>query len=204
MTFWRVIYKGYIENQPPQCKEVNFAWQGGEPTLMGLDFFRRVIELQQKYERPGMRIENSLQTNGTKMDTAWCRFLKANNFLVGISLDGPRDIHNRYRKTKGGKGSFDQVKRGLDSLLEEGTKFNVLTVVQRHNGDHPLEVYNGLKELGAKYLQFIPIVERVSTSGVSARSVLPAKSQTLHTTISAWHSENRWVSSARSCHGISR
>ena len=165
--------KGYIENQPLQCNDVNFAWQGGEPTLMGLDFFRRVIELQQKYERPGMRIENSLQTNGTKLDTAWCRFLKANNFLVGISLDGPRDIHNRYRKSKGGKGSFDQVKRGLDSLLEEGTEFNVLTVVQRHNGDQPLEVYNGLKELGAEYFQFIPIVERVSTGGVSAPSVLP-------------------------------
>lgn len=165
--------KGYIESQPRQCKEVSFAWQGGEPTLMGLDFFKRVVELQQKYKRPGMQVDNALQTNGTKLDAAWCKFLKANNFLVGISLDGPRELHNRYRKTKGGKGSFDQVKRGLHQLLDAGTDFNVLTVVQRHNGDHPIEVYDGLKELGARHLQFIPIVERVGPSDVSARSVLP-------------------------------
>lgn len=165
--------KGYIESQPLQCKEVSFAWQGGEPTLMGLDFYKRAVELQQQYKRPGMQISNALQTNGTKLDADWCKFLKANNFLVGISLDGAGELHNRYRKTKGGKGSFDQVKRGLDHLLEEGTEFNVLTVVQRHNGDHPLRVYNGLKDLGAEHLQFIPIVERVGERGVSPRSVLP-------------------------------
>jgi len=165
--------KAYIENQPLQCKEVNFAWQGGEPTLMGLDFFRRIVELQQEHKRPGMQISNALQTNGTKLDATWCKFLKTNNFLVGISLDGPRDLHNRYRKTKGGKGSFDQVKWGLDNLIEQGTEFNILTVVQRHNGDHPLEVYDGLKDLGAEHIQFIPIVERVGQSGVSPRSVLP-------------------------------
>jgi uncharacterized protein len=163
----------YIENQPQQCQEVNFAWQGGEPTLMGLDFFKRVAELQQKYRRPGMRIDNALQTNGTKLDAAWSKFLKANNFLVGISLDGPKELHDRYRKTKGGRGSFDQVKRGLDALLDEGAEFNVLTVVQRHNGDHPIKVFDGLKALGATHIQFIPSVERVGESGVSARSVLP-------------------------------
>ncbi len=132
--------RGTIENQPLQCKEVVFSWQGGEPTLMGLNFFKRVNELQHKYKRPGMQIANALQTNGTKLDAEWCTFFKDNNYLVGISIDGPRDMHDRYRKTMGGKGSFERVKRGLDQLLEQGTEFNVLTVVQRHNGDHPIEV----------------------------------------------------------------
>ncbi len=165
--------RGTIDSQPLQCKEVSFAWQGGEPTLMGLDFFKRVVELQHQHKRPGMQINNALQTNGTKLDADWCTFLKANNFLVGISIDGPRDMHDRYRKTIAGKGSFDLVKRGLDHLLEQGTQFNVLTVVQRHNGDYPVEVYNGLKDLGVRYIQFIPIVEPVGETAVSARSVLP-------------------------------
>ncbi len=163
----------YIESQPVGTPEVNFAWQGGEPTLLGIEFFERAVELQERYRRPGMKISNALQTNGTKLDTAWCRFLGANDFLVGISIDGPRRFHDRYRKTKGGKGSFDDVKRGLDHLIEAGVEFNVLTVVQRHNGDHPLEVYEGLKTLGAHVLQFIPIVEPTGGGKVSSRTVLP-------------------------------
>ena len=120
-----------------------------------------------------MRIDNALQTNGTKLDAAWSKFLKANNFLVGISLDGPKELHDRYRKTKGGRGSFDQVKRGLDALLDEGAEFNVLTVVQRHNGDHPIKVFDGLKALGATHIQFIPIVEPTGRGKVSPRTVLP-------------------------------
>ena len=163
----------YIESQPQDCREVNFAWQGGEPTLLGLDFFKRVVEIQSRHQRTGMKISNALQTNGVELDNSWAQFLKANQFLVGISIDGPQQFHDKYRKTRSGKGSFLQVKRGLDYLCEAGAEFNVLTTVQRHNGDHPLEVYQGLKLLGAEYIQFIPIVEHEAGQSVSVRSVLP-------------------------------
>lgn len=165
--------QGYIDAQPENCPEVNFAWQGGEPTLLGLDYFKRVVELQQRYKRPGMKVSNALQTNGTKLDLLWCQFLRANEFLVGISIDGPEVLHDRYRVTKGGDGSFYQVKRGLEHLIMENVDYNVLTVVQRDNGDHPEEVYEGIKAMGAEYFQFIPIVERTGGQGVTDRSVLP-------------------------------
>ncbi len=165
--------RDYIDAQPPGTPEVTFAWQGGEPTLLGLDFFKRAVEFQQHYRRQGMKISNALQTNGTKLDSSWCQFFKANKFLVGISMDGPEEFHNRYRKTKGGRGSYAEVKRGLDHLLAERVDFNVLTVIQRHNGYHGDEVYQGLKELGADFIQFIPIVERTGGTSVSSRSVLP-------------------------------
>jgi|TARA_B100001964_G_scaffold245670_1_gene334579 uncharacterized protein len=165
--------RGYIESQPVGCQEVSFAWQGGEPTLLGLEYFRKIVALQEKYRRPGMHITNALQTNGTRLDSQWCEFLKEFEFLVGISIDGPEKFHNRYRKTKGGKGSYHLVKQGLDNLVKHGVEFNVLTVVQRHNADHPLEVYRGLTELGTQHLQFIPVVERSGKNGASERSVLP-------------------------------
>ncbi len=165
----------YIGNQPEDCREVNFTWQGGEPTLLGVDFFRKVVELQRTYGRPGLKITNALQTNGTKLNDEWCQFLTENQFLVGISLDGPEALHDRFRKTKRGKGSFHLVKQGLDNLIKHGTEFNVLTVVQRDNGDQPQLVYESLKAFGAKYLQFIPIVERKGANGVSSRSVKPVQ-----------------------------
>jgi len=165
--------KDYIESQPDGCQEVGFAWQGGEPTLLGVDFFRNVVALQDKYLRTGMQITNALQTNGTKLDRNWCEFLHENQFLVGISIDGPELYHNQYRKTKGGKGSYAQVKQGLDNLQKYRVEYNILTVIQRHNGSHPSEIYNGLKEFGTKHIQFIPIVERSGNSNVSSRSVLP-------------------------------
>jgi len=165
--------KDYIESQPVGCHAVGFTWQGGEPTLLGLDFFRKVVTLQDKYRRPGMRIDNALQTNGTKLDKNWCEFLRGNQFLVGISVDGPEVFHDRYRKTKEGKGSFQLVKRGLENLLEYQVEFNILTVIQRHNGSHPLAVYRGLKAFGTKHIQFIPIVERTKDGKLSERSVLP-------------------------------
>ena len=165
--------KGYIESQPTGSPEVVFAWQGGEPTLLGVDFFRRVIELQQKYQKTGLQITNTLQTNGTKLDDEWCEFLKQNKFLVGISVDGSERLHDRYRKTRNGRGSFQLVKRGLDNLIKHQVEFNVLTAVQRDNGDHPLEVYRALKQLGAQHIQFIPIVERLNDGTVSDRSILP-------------------------------
>lgn len=153
--------KQYIESQ--KVPEVTFAWQGGEPTLMGLDFFKRVIYYQQKHARPGLTIHNALQTNGTLLDDDWCRFFKAHNFLIGISIDGPQKMHDAYRVNKGGAGSFKQVMRGWQILVDHGVEFNVLCTVHAANQDHPLEVYRFFRdELKTQFIQFIPIVERVT------------------------------------------
>jgi uncharacterized protein len=160
----------YIESQ--QGPEVVFAWQGGEPTLMGLDFFRRAIELQRRYARPGVRVSNRLQTNGTTLDDAWCRFFARNGFLLGLSLDGPADLHDAYRVDKGGKPTFDSVMSGLELIRKHGVEFNVLTTVHAANAHHPLEVYRFLRdEAAAHFIQFIPIVERAPDGGASERSV---------------------------------
>src|SRR5690606_30634495 len=163
--------------------QVTVAWQGGEPTLMGIDFYRRAIELQEKYRKPGMNFENTMQTNGPLLDDEWCQFFKENNFLIGISIDGPRELHNIYRVDKKGEGSFDRVMRGLRLLQKHGVEYNVLTTVNRINADHPLEVYRFLRdEAGADWIQFIPVVERINEEGytlyqkgntVSDRSVQP-------------------------------
>lgn len=143
--------------------EVTIAWQGGEPTLMGLDFFKRAVELAEKYKKPGQQILHTMQTNGTKLDDAWCAFFKKHNFLIGLSVDGPRDIHDTYRVNKGGAGSFDQVMRGWEYLRQHGVDFNILCTVHAANQDHPLEIYRFFRdELGAQYIQFIPIVERAT------------------------------------------
>lgn len=143
--------------------EVTIAWQGGEPTLMGLDFFKRAVELAEKYKKPGQQILHTMQTNGTKLDDAWCAFFKKHNFLIGLSVDGPRDIHDTYRVNKGGAGSFDQVMRGWEYLRQHEVDFNILCTVHAANQDHPLEIYRFFRdELGAQYIQFIPIVERAT------------------------------------------
>ncbi len=154
----------YIEAQ--RVPEVTFVWQGGEPTLMGLDFFRLVVEFQQEYRRPGVRIHNALQTNGITLDDEWCRFFRKHNFLVGISLDGPCDLHDAYRVDKGGKPTFDHVMAGVALLKQHGVDFNILATVHAANADHPLEVYRFLRdEVGASFIQFIPIVERDNETG---------------------------------------
>ena len=141
--------------------EVVVAWQGGEPTLMGLDFFRRSISLQRRYAEPGQRILNTLQTNGTLLDDDWGVFLKENEFLVGISVDGPREMHDAYRVDKGGKPTFDRVMRGLDVLKRHRVDWNVLTTIHAANGDHGRLVYRFLRDdLGATFIQYIPIIER--------------------------------------------
>jgi uncharacterized protein len=147
----------YIGAQP--SGEVHFAWQGGEPTLLGVDFFRKVVELQQRYAG-GKAIHNSLQTNGTLIDDEWGDFLAAHSFLVGVSIDGPRELHNYYRVDKGNAPTFDRVMRGIARLKKHKVEFNTLTVVNRHNSSYPLEVYRFLKESGSGFMQFIPIVER--------------------------------------------
>ena len=159
--------------------EVMVAWQGGEPTLMGLDFFRRSIELERKYARPGRRITNTIQTNGTLLDDEWCAFLKENGFLVGISIDGPREMHDAYRVDKGGKPTFDRVMRGLGHLREHGIEWNALTTVHAANGEHGREVYRFLRdECGASFIQFIPIVERPATGGIPTGSEVTDRSIT--------------------------
>lgn len=151
-----------LESQP-RAGEVVMAWQGGEPTLMGVDFFRRAIELQRRYALPGQQILNTIQTNGTLLDDEWGEFLKENDFLVGISIDGPRAMHDAYRVDKGGKPTFDRVINGLDTLKRHGVEWNVLTTVHGANGDHGREVYQFLRDdLGASFVQFIPIIERAT------------------------------------------
>lgn len=145
------------------AEEVVVAFQGGEPTLMGLDFFRRTLELEEQFRRPGQQILNTMQTNGTLLDDAWGSFLRENDFLVGVSIDGPRAMHDAYRVDKGGKPTFDRVVRGLDVLRRHGVDWNALTTVNAANGDHGLEVYRFLRdELEAAYIQLIPVVERVT------------------------------------------
>jgi len=151
--------------------EIHFAWQGGEPALLDLDFFERAVALQRKHKPAGCRVTNSIQTNGVLLDDAWGRFLKEQGFLVGISIDGPPELHDRYRVDKGGQPTFDRVARGLEILQRYKVEYNVLTCVHRHNGDHPLAVYRFLKSLGARFIQFIPIVGRASPTSSAATSI---------------------------------
>jgi len=143
--------------------EVIIAWQGGEPTLMGLDFFERSIQLVNQYKKPHQTVSFSIQTNGTRLDDTWCRFFRRHNFLVGLSMDGPRDIHDTYRLDKRGHGTFDQVLRGWEALGRHQVQANILCAVQAANARLPVEVYRFFRdELGAQFIQFIPIVERAT------------------------------------------
>lgn len=155
-----IYLRQLIESQP---QTVTIAWQGGEPTLMGLDFFRRSVALVEQFRRPGQRVEHTIQTNGTRLDDAWCEFFKQYGFLVGLSVDGPRELHDRYRVDKGGKGTFDQVMRGWELLKQHGVECNILCTVHAGNVGHALTLYQFFRDtLGAGFMQFIPIVERVN------------------------------------------
>ena len=146
--------------------EVTFTWQGGEPTLMSLAFFERAIKLQEQYKRPGMTIHNTLQTNGVTFDDDWCRFFKKHNFLVGVSINGPKKLHNAYRVDKRDRPTFDRVMVGLELLKKHRVEFNTLTCVHAANGDYPLETYHFLRdEVQSRYVQFIPIVVRDNETG---------------------------------------
>jgi uncharacterized protein len=176
------VHESYIRQlfEAHQVPQVTVAWQGGEPTLMGLDFFRRSVEFQKKYRKPATRIENTFQTNGILLDEDWCRFFHENNFLIGLSLDGPGELHDFYRKDKGGQGTFDRVEAAARLLQAHEVAFNVMCAVNSKNSLHPLDVYRFFRdELKADYIQFIPIVERDNETGyqegdtVTERSVEP-------------------------------
>lgn len=168
---------------------IRFVWQGGEPTLCSIPFFQHVMELQQRYGE-GQRIENVLQTNGVLLDDAWCSFLADHDFLVGLSVDGPRELHDTHRVFKGGQPSFDRVMNGFHLLKKHSVRFNTLTCIHRHNAGDPLGIYRFLRREGSGYIQFIPVVEPLhhrtmplrdrgegpaisSDTLVSDRSVLP-------------------------------
>ncbi len=166
-----------------ESPSVTIAWQGGEPTLMGLDFFRRSIELVERYRKPGQEIEHTIQTNGTRIDEAWCAFFRDHRFLVGLSMDGPPDIHDRYRVDKGGGPTHHRVLAAARLMAEQGVDVNILCTVHTANEDRGTEVYRYFRdEVGARYLQFIPIVERATPEslpvadagwGTSGREVRP-------------------------------
>jgi len=155
----------YIEGQ--DVPQIDFAWQGGEPTLLGLDFFRQVVELQKKHCPAGKTVSNAFQTNGVLLDDAWGEFFKAHDFLIGLSIDGPKALHDAYRVDKGGQSSFDAVMRGLGFLKKHGVRYNTLTCVQRDNEAHGREAYQFLRdECGSDFMQFIPIVEKTNFEAV--------------------------------------
>ncbi len=160
----------YIEAQP--AKEVLFTWHGGETTLRDIAFYRKALQFQKKYGR-GRTIDNVLQTNGTRLTDEWCRFFKDNNFLIGISIDGPEHCHDVYRKNKGGNGTFAQVMKGVALLQKHGVEFNTLSVINDYNSQFPLDVYRFFKEIGSQYMQFAPIVERVSDARADGLTLLP-------------------------------
>ncbi|HEX7727643.1 MAG TPA: anaerobic sulfatase maturase [Terracidiphilus sp.] len=173
----------YIAAQPGD--EVQFAWQGGEPTLLGVEFFRKVVELEAKYAG-GKQIHNALQTNGTLLDDEWGAFFAENRFLVGLSIDGPRALHDCYRVDKGQAPTFDRVMRGLEVLKRHGVEFNTLTVVHSKNSEQPLEVYRFLKETGSGFMQFIPVVERRAREADANGLVLIAPASAAAAEVTDW------------------
>ena len=183
------ILESYIRQKfEASSKEMEtFAWQGGEPTLLGINFFRKVIKYQKKYAN-GKQVYNKLQTNSILLNDEWCDFFARNNFLVGLSIDGPRELHDKYRVDKRGKPTFDRVLKAIDYMKKHGVEYNTLTVIQKDNSYKPVEVYNFLKEVGSKFMQFIPIVERIAQkpaeNGLSL--VLPNKQNAI---VSEWSVE---------------
>lgn len=150
--------KEYIEAQT--TPQVLFTWHGGETLMRPISFYRRALELQRYYAR-GRQIDNSIQTNGILLNDEWCRFFKENNFLVGVSIDGPQEFHDEYRRTATGKPSFRQVMKGIDLLNKYGVEWNALAVVNDFNADYPLDFYHFFKDIDCRYIQFTPIVERI-------------------------------------------
>jgi uncharacterized protein len=166
--------------------DVTVAWQGGEPTLMKLEFFQHAVELVEKYRRPEQTVKHTFQTNGLLLDDDWCRFFKQHDFLVGLSVDGPRELHDTYRLDRRGKGTFDLVMKGWQALRRHEVDFNILCTVNAANQHHGRAVYRFFRdELGAKWIQFIPIVERATEQTISIAnkgwSEVPGQKRLLYT-----------------------
>lgn len=159
------VLETFITQTIYSCREpvVLFAWHGGEPVMRGMEFFRKAIQLQNKYGA-GRTIENSLQTNGTTLTDEWCRFFSDNRFLIGLSIDGPEHCHDHYRVFRGGQGSFSKCMKGMELLVKHKAEFNTLTVVNDYNSQFPEEVYHFLKHIGSRYMQFLPVVEWIDPS----------------------------------------
>ncbi len=156
------MVKQYLANEMPVHM---FAWQGGEPTLMGLDFYRRAVELQTQYGKVGRTVSNALQTNGILLDDQWGPFLHEYRFLVGISLDGPQEFHDYYRKDRRGEGTFTRVMAAIECCNKHEVDFNILVLLNDRNVTHPDELFDFFLDLGVKYLQFIPCVQRDPQTG---------------------------------------
>lgn len=166
--------RNYIKNyiQSHAASQVDFAWQGGEPTLLGLDFFRKAVAYQQEFAQD-KKITNAFQTNGIALNKQWAHFFKENQFLIGISIDGLSDVHNKYRISVNGQPTFDRVKNAVQLLQDFAVDFNTLTVVNKQNFDKGRETYLALKELGSTFMQFIPIVEKQTCGATTNFSVPP-------------------------------
>jgi uncharacterized protein len=167
------VLDNYIKQHIEACPDdtISFSWHGGEPTLLGLDFFRRIVELEKKYKPRDKTILNGVQTNGTLLDDELCRFFAKEGFAVGISIDGPKELHDRFRVTKDHRPTFEQVMRGYQLLQKHGVYTDVLCVVNSVNVQHPLEVYRFFKGINAKYITFLPCVDPQPEGGVSDLSV---------------------------------
>lgn len=178
----------HIAAQPGNL--VEFAWQGGEPTLAGLAFYQRVVALQQRHSM-GKHIQNNMQTNGILLNDAWCQFFKENGWLVGISIDGPAEMHDRYRRTRSGKPTHHRVITAIERLKCWKIDFNLLVVVSQHNSQQPQRLYRYLTTLGTPFLQFIPLVERDENSAITPESVSPQQfGHFLNTVFDIWVRED--------------
>jgi len=164
----------YIEAGSKTSDEITFGWQGGEPTLMGLEFYEKVIHYQNKFNVKKLKILNCLQTNGLLINLEWANFLKSEKFLVGISIDGPKDLHDYYRVDFKSQGSFDRVHKTIQLFNKIGVEYNTLTTVNIYNAKYPKEIYLYLKSVGSKFWQFIPIVERSDSNTLTTETVLSA------------------------------
>jgi uncharacterized protein len=167
------LLESYIVQHIEACPKetIFFAWHGGEPTLLGIDYFRRILDLQRRHRPPGREILNGIQTNGTLIDEEWCRFFAAERFYVGVSIDGPRELHDGQRVSKNGEYTHKQAVRAFKLLKKYGVGCDVLCVVHSRNVRQPVAVYRFFKEMGVRFLQFLPLVRRDAESGVSTETV---------------------------------
>ena len=165
------LIRSGIQSRLPWQKEIHFSWQGGEPLLMGLKFFKKVLALQKACAPDGVAVRNDLQTNGTLISDDFARFFHDHSFLIGVSIDGPEALHDRFRLDASGRGSFKAVMRGIERLDRHKAEYNLLTVVQEHNSRYPEDVYRFLVSLGSAFIQFIPLVEKKADGTVNPRSV---------------------------------